>query len=84
MTHYTGKQLSVYIDDRTRLITSYGIFKCASATNSIDLLKTGINDIEDTFSSIKDYFQHYNKKRLHMSLRYKTPKEVWDSFKDVN
>lgn len=145
---FSGKQLSVYIDDRTRLITSYGIFKSASASNSIALLKTGIYGygkpkavmtdhgsqyyanhpnaeqnntefrktlnilgikhilarvnrpqtngkverffltykteyIEETFSSIKDYFQHYNEKRLHMSLRYKTPKEVWDSFRDV-
>jgi len=27
--------------------------------------------------------QHYNEKRLHMSLNYKTPKEIWDEFKNV-
>jgi putative transposase len=36
---FTGKQLSVYIDDKTRLIVSYGIYSSASAENSIGLLK---------------------------------------------
>ena len=39
---YTQNQLSVYIDDRTRLITSYGIFKSATAERTIALLKAGI------------------------------------------
>ncbi|MFH1315946.1 MAG: DDE-type integrase/transposase/recombinase, partial [Candidatus Woesearchaeota archaeon] len=39
---FSGRQLSVYIDDRTRLITSYGIFQRATAENTIALLKTGI------------------------------------------
>jgi len=39
---YTDKQFTVYIDDKTRLVTSYGIFRRASSDNSIALLKTGI------------------------------------------
>ena len=39
---YTSKQLSVYLDDRTRLITSYAIYERATAENSISLLKIGI------------------------------------------
>ena len=39
---FTQRQLSVYIDDKTRLITSYGIFRNAIAEHSIGLLKTGI------------------------------------------
>ena len=39
---YTQKQLSVYIDDRTRLITSCGLFSRATASNSVALLKTSI------------------------------------------
>lgn len=39
---YTGKQFSVYLDDRTRLITSYGLFNNATTEHSIALLKTGI------------------------------------------
>ena len=39
---YTQKQLSVYLDDRTRLVTSFGLFTRASAENTIALLKTGI------------------------------------------
>lgn len=140
---FTGTQLAVYIDDRTRLITSYGLFRNATAENSIALLRSGIAEYgkpkavmtdhgsqyyanhpgamqentqfratlnvlgikhylarvnrpqtngkverfflsykteftTGTFTTVKDYVQHYNEKRLHMSLQYRTPKEVWD------
>lgn len=39
---FTQKQLSVYLDDKTRLITSFGLFSNANANNTIELLKTGI------------------------------------------
>ena len=143
---FTTQQLGVYIDDKTRLITSYGIFKRATTENTITLLHSGIaeygkpksimtdhgsqyyankGDINNqnsqfrkelnilgikhylarinrpqtsgkverffltykteyatgTFNNIKEYITHYNEKRLHMSLNYKTPKEVWDELK---
>lgn len=147
---FTNQNLSVYIDDRTRLITSYGLFKNANTENSIALLKVGIveygkpkaimtdhgvtyfNNTPDSkgslqlnsyqialqvmgikhclarvnrpqtngkverwfstykteyitgkFNSIKEFIQHYNNKRLHMSLNYKTPKEIWNELKNV-
>jgi len=145
---FSQRQLSVYLDDRTRLITSYGICSRASADNSIMLLKAGIacygkpktvmtdhgpqyyantpnsdqNNTQfrivlnalgihhyvaginrpqtngkverffetykkeystSTFKGIKDFITHYNENRLHMSLGYRTPKEVWDELTDV-
>lgn len=145
---FSGNNLSVYIDDRTRVITSYDIFKKATAKNSIELLKTGIalfgklksvmtdhgaqyyanipnanqkntqfrivldllkikhylarvnrpqtngkverffrtykeEFIQETFSGIKDFINHYNNHRLHMSLSYKTPLQVWNELKNV-
>ena len=139
---FTNQNLAVYIDDRTRLITCFGVFKRATAENSIALLYSGIAEygkpkavmtdhgsqyyanhpnaeqentlfrttldilgikhclarvnrpqtngkVErffrtykeeyaiSTFSSVGDYIKHYNEVRLHMSLHYKTPKEVW-------
>ncbi len=143
---FTTQQLGAYIDDRTRLVTSYGLFKRATAENTITLLRSGIagygkpkaimtdhgsqyyanhpNAIQEntgfrkelnilgikhylarvnrpqtngkverffltykteyttgTFNNIKDYITHYNKKRPHMSLNYKTPQEVWNELK---
>lgn len=143
---FTGKQLSVYIDDRTRLITGFGLFKGATANNSLALLKSAIAEfgkpkavmtdhgsqyyanhpgakqentrfrsaldilgikhclarvnrpqtngkverffrtykeefLTGTFANLMDFVQHYNENRLHMSLQYKTPKEVWDECK---
>ena len=145
---FTQRQLSVYIDDKTRLVTSYGIFRNAIAEHSIGLLKTGIacygkpktvmtdhgsqfyanhpeahqehgqfrialdalgikhyvarvnrpqtnGKVErfflsykteyatGTFSCIGDYIKHYNEQRLHMSLNYKTPMQVWRELKKV-
>ena len=146
---FSQQQLSVFIDDRTRLIVSYVVCKRATAEQSVALLKAGIasygkpksvmtdhgaqyyanrKDAKQentqfrialdalgikhyvarvnrpqtngkverwfltykteyttgTFTNIKDFIQHYNTKRPHMSLHYKTPKEVWNSFKNVN
>jgi putative transposase len=140
---FTGKQLSVYLDDRTRLVASYGVFNRQTAENSIALLRSGVAEYgkpkavmtdhgsqyysnhpnaeqektqfrstldilgikhclarvnrpqtngkverffrtykeeyaTGTFSSLGEYIKHYNEVRLHMSLHYKTPKEVWD------
>lgn len=144
---FTQKQFSVYLDDRTRLITSYGLYKRATADNSIALLKLAIAEHgkpksvmtdhgsqyytnkgdgqENTqfrivldalgikhyvarvnrpqtngkverffltykteyatgnFNNISDFIKHYNDYRLHMSLNYKTPKEVWNDLKIV-
>ncbi len=144
---YTQKQLSVYLDDKTRFVTSFGIFLRASAENTIALLKSGIaafgkpksvmtdhgsqyyaNKSEcgqntqfrialdalgirhyvtrinrpqtngkverfflsykteyatGTFADITDYMRHYNETRPHMSLGFKTPKQIWDELKSV-
>lgn len=145
---FTNQNLAVYIDDRTRLITSFGIFKRATAENSIALLYSGIAEYGKpkavmtdhgsqyyanhpnaqqekttfrstldilgikhylarvnrpqtngkverffrtykeeyaigTFSSLGDYIKHYNEVRLHMSLHYKTPKEIWNDLTNV-
>ena len=145
---FTDQNLTVYIDDRTRLITSFGLFKRQTAENSLAVLHSGIAECGKpksimtdhgaqyysnhpnakqentlfratldvlgirhclarvnrpqtngkverffrtykeayaigTFSSLHDFMKYYNEVRLHMSLHYKTPKEVWDDLKNV-
>jgi putative transposase len=36
-----------------------------------------------SFQTTVDYIKHYNEQRPHMSLGYKTPKQVWEEFKNV-
>lgn len=146
---FTQKQLIVYIDDKTRLITSFGLFTNSTAENSIALLKLGITEYgkpktimtdhgsiyyankdisgeqntqfrialnalgikhyvarvnrpqtngkverffltykteytTGAFKNITEYIKHYNEARPHMSLKYKTPKQIWDELKNVN
>jgi len=56
---FTTKQLSVYIDDKTRLITSYGIFKRATAENTIALLHEGIAEYGKPKSIMTDHGSQY-------------------------
>ena len=56
---FSQKQFSVYIDDRTRLITSYGIFKRATSENSIALLKAGIAEYGKPKAVMTDHGSQY-------------------------
>ena len=143
---FSQLQLAVYLDDKTRLITSFGLFRNGNAENSIALLKAGIAEYgkpkcvmtdhgsqyyanhpdanqkntqfrialdvlgirhyvarvnrpqtngkverfflsykteyaTSSFQSLGDYIRHYNEARPHMSLNFKTPKEVWNELK---
>ncbi len=142
---FTGGNITVFIDDRTRYITGFGLFKSQVSKNGILVLNQAIlaygtsksimtdhgaqyyanhpnadqkkllwrktldshgikhvlarvnrpqtnGKVErffrtykeefavGKFSNVSEFMQHYNEVRLHMSLRYKTPKEAWDSF----
>ncbi len=56
---FTQKQFSVCIDDKTRMITSYGIFKRASVENTIALLKLGIAEFGKPKSVMTDHGVQY-------------------------
>jgi putative transposase len=56
---FTQQNLSVYLDDRTRLITSHGIFKRATAENTIVLLKEGIASYGKPKSIMTDHGTQY-------------------------
>ena len=56
---FTGRQLSVYLDDKTRLITSYGLFSNATANNTIALLKAGIASFGKPKSVMTDHGSVY-------------------------
>ena len=56
---FTGKQLSVFIDDRTRLVTSFGLFQSASAENSIALLRSGIAEYGKPKAVMTDHGSQY-------------------------
>lgn len=56
---FSGNNLSVYIDDRTRLITSHGVFRNATAKNSIALLKTGIAEYGKPKAVMTDHGSQY-------------------------
>ena len=40
---FTDKELCAYIDDKTRLITAFGLFRNATTENTLAVLKTGIS-----------------------------------------
>ncbi len=56
---FTGEQLSVYIDDRTRVITSFALCKRATAENSIAILRQGIAEYGKPKSVMTDHGTQY-------------------------
>jgi len=56
---FTNQNISVYIDDRTRLITSFGVFKRATAENSLALLHSGIAEYGKPKSIMTDHGSQY-------------------------
>ena len=62
---FTGKQLAVYIDDKTRLITSYGIFQRATAENTIALLYSGIAEYGKPKAIMTDHGGQYYANHPH-------------------
>ncbi|MFP4111448.1 MAG: DDE-type integrase/transposase/recombinase [Candidatus Woesearchaeota archaeon] len=60
---FSGKNLSVYLDDRTRVITSYGIFSRSTAENSIALLKEAIAAFGKPKAIMTDHGSQYYTNR---------------------
>ena len=60
---FTGQQLGAYLDDRTRLITSHGVFSNANAENTILLLKAGVNSFGKPKTIMTDHGSTYYANR---------------------
>jgi len=46
----------------------------------------GINEFDDymeAYKSVSDFMRRYNKRRIHSSIKYKTPEEFYNLFKDT-
>ena len=56
---FTNENLAVYIDDRTRLITCFGVFKRATAENSVALLYSGITEYGKPKAVMTDHGSQY-------------------------
>ena len=56
---FTNQNLAVYIDDRTRIITSFGVFKRATAENSIALLYSVIAEYGKPKAVMTDHGSQY-------------------------
>ena len=56
---FTGKNISVYIDDRTRLIICYGVFSRQTTENSLALLYSGIAEYGQPKAIMTDHGSQY-------------------------
>lgn len=61
---FTQKQLLAYLDDRTRLVTSYGIYPNATTENSIALLRAGIAEYGKPKTIMTDHGAQYYANRF--------------------
>jgi putative transposase len=56
---FSQLQLSVYLDDKTRLVTSFGLFRRATSENTIALLKAGIAEYGKPKTIMTDHGSQY-------------------------
>ena len=69
---FTQRQFSVYIDDKTRLITSFGVFRKATAENTMALLKAGITSYGKPKSIMTDHgSQYYANKAKEQKTQFR-------------
>lgn len=76
---FSGKNLSVYLDDRTRFITSYGIFRRSTADNSIALLKEGISSFGKPKAVMTDHGAQFYANRCdneHQNTEFRLTLDV--------
>jgi putative transposase len=71
---FTQQQMSIYIDDRTRLLAGGGLFKQANTTNTIALLKSSISAYGKPKAVMTDhgatyYANHPNAKQENNQFR---------------
>jgi len=72
MILFTQRQFSVYIDDKTRLITSFGVFRKATAENTMALLKAGITSYGKPKSIMTDHgSQYYANKAKEQKTQFR-------------
>jgi len=78
---YTGilesKKISISMDGKGRALDNIFIERLWRTVKYENIFLQGYETIPELYMGLKKYFEFYNQKRLHESLGYKTPEEVY-------
>ena len=78
-----GKNIRVSMDGRDRVFDNIFIERLWRTLKYEEVYLKDYADVWDAEKSIADYFRFYNNKRIHQSLDYKTPREVYFGIEEV-
>ena len=78
-----GKNIRVSMDGRGRVFDNIFIERLWRTLKYEEVYLKDYADVWDAEKSIADYFRFYNNRRIHQSLDYKTPREVYFGIEEV-
>ena len=81
---FTGKLLekgiAISMDGRGRVFDNIFVERLWRSVKYDDIYIKGYQTVNETQAGLKNYFSLYNNERMHQSLDYKTPWEVYSGF----
>lgn len=67
------------MDERGRWLDNVFIERFWRTIKYENIYKNSYDTVNELYDGIDRYIKYYNNKRIHQSLKYKTPKEVYFS-----
>ena len=78
------KGIQISMDGKGRCLDNVFIERFWRSLKSEYLNLKEYESVQELYKDIKEYIDWYNKKRLHQSLEYKTPYEIYYENKNIN
>lgn len=79
-----NNNISISMDSRGRMYDNIFVERLWRTVKYEDVYLKGYETIQSTCNGLKDYFNFYNNERLHQSLEYRTPWEVYSGIAFYN
>ena len=80
-TRFTGpllkKGIQVSMDGRGRALDNIFVERLWRSVKYEKVYLSDFQSVQDAYSGLKEYFEFYNHERLHQSLDYRTPAQVY-------
>jgi putative transposase len=73
-----SQEVTISMDGRGRVFDNIFVERLWRTVKYEDIYLKGYETVRDVEQGLTDYFHFYNTERIHQSLQYKTPQEVYN------
>jgi putative transposase len=78
-SHLEKRHIQISMDGRGRALDNVFVERLWRSVKYEDVYLHDYSSLQEAYSGLHRYFRHYNQERLHQSLEYQTPAEVYFS-----